>query len=1080
MSDTDLQFFTNENGRELANRFERIFKKTKYFDALVGYFRTSGFFKMYSSLEAVKHIRILVGLNVDKFTIDLIDKAKEEILYREISAKEGFEFLSQNIRKEYEESEETSNVKKGAQKFIDWLLSGKLEIKMYTKRPTHAKVYIMREQDDSPDFGRLITGSSNFSTNGLSGNLEFNVELKDNSDVKFALEKFEELWADGVDVTEAFVDKTTRKPKLPILNEETPYHIYLKTLYEYFKDQLDLEDKKGEQVGQIHIPEGKLKLQYQLDAVEQAYAKLEAYNGVFISDVVGLGKTYISSMLAQKFPIDAWKLIICPPHLIKNWEEVLSEYFVTRYKVESLGKLDSILKEGVEKYKYVFIDEAHRFRNDNTDFYTQLHQICQDKKVILISATPFNNYTADIENQIYLFQSKRNGTINGIKNLEGFFADFKTKLGKLERGSPKYYSQLRQNSETIRERLLREIMIRRTRNDIMSQKRYLEDLKKEGKTFPKVGRPHPLGYVLNRKIDVVYENTLKIIQDKEQFTYSRYKPLTYLDLDPKSKKFTPEEIKLYKQMQTPQENMGGFMKGLLVKRLESSFYAFKQTLSRFAISYENFIKMVQNGTVFIGKKIDVSRLVDDDTDKTLTEYLEREDLMCFKSDQFKTDFMDDLNTDLETLKKLQKMWDDIEDDPKLESFKNYLNTNFSEVLSSVETKKLSKKIIVFTESSETAEYLYSELKNFYKDRIIYYTSEKGRNGRDDIQDSFDQDHIQRQNDKYDFLITTDVLSEGINLHRSNVLINYDLPWNPTRIIQRVGRVNRVGTTHDRIFVFNYFPTSQSNKEVALEDRIVEKLQVFHDILGEDMQYLTDCEVTGSKGLYSILTPDLDNEGDDINPEIEYLNLIRDVRDQNPELFETIKAMPLKSKAGKKGTEEGAISFIKKGELKTFFYSSEKGTEQKVFAEAMKILKTEPDEKAISVGEKYFDFFKQNSEEFDLFLQEENIAKADKPKVMGNDAMALKILKAIANKNFLSDVESLQLKNLIQKIENGELPSNIFKNISTKLGSVSEENLFKKIKEIVPENYMMTSSQRRAKEFDSNKQVILTCYMNNQE
>ncbi|MBW7652351.1 DEAD/DEAH box helicase family protein, partial [Anoxybacillus sp. ST4] len=151
------------------------------------------------------------------------------------------------------------------------------------------------------------------------------------------------------------------------------------------------------------------KLQYQMDAVIQAKKTLEAYGGVFISDVVGLGKTYICAMLAQN--LKGKKLFICPPVLKDYWEEVLFNFEVQGYKVESLGKLDSLLEMGVDQFKYVFIDEAHRFRNQNTENFQKLHQICYNKKVILITATPQNNYSTDIANQIYLFQPKNNSTI---------------------------------------------------------------------------------------------------------------------------------------------------------------------------------------------------------------------------------------------------------------------------------------------------------------------------------------------------------------------------------------------------------------------------------------------------------------------------------------------------------------------------------------------------------------------------------------------------------------------------------------------------------------------------------------------
>ena len=203
MNQTDLKFFTNEPERDLYSRFAAILKSnTQFFDVLVGYFRASGFFKMYEALESVDKIRILVGLNADRFTVKIIDRATNEAKVASISAAEGKDIVSSEVSNEFETTESSAEVEKGVRVFLDWLKSGKLEMRMFTEAPIHAKVYIMRkDQEKVPDsFGSVITGSSNFSAAGLVNNLEFNVELKDYLDVKFALDKFEDLWKQSVDI----------------------------------------------------------------------------------------------------------------------------------------------------------------------------------------------------------------------------------------------------------------------------------------------------------------------------------------------------------------------------------------------------------------------------------------------------------------------------------------------------------------------------------------------------------------------------------------------------------------------------------------------------------------------------------------------------------------------------------------------------------------------------------------------------------------------------------------------------------------------------------------------------------------
>ena len=567
---------------------------TQFFDVLVGYFRTSGFFRLVDAMKTVEHIRILVGLNVDRFTVKIIDRAKDEIKYAAVSANEGKRAVEEEIEHEFEHAEASEAIEKGVRVFIDWLKSGRLEMRMYTAAPIHAKVYIMRKGPvKTPDtYGSVITGSSNFSEAGLINNLEFNVELKDTPDVKFALDRFEALWEKAVDIRETYIDAVEKKTWMR--DDITPYQLYLKTLYEFFKEEINADKENF----QTLLPDGYMRLQYQIDAVMQARQKLEAYNGVFIADVVGLGKTYICAMLANSFNRNAYKLIICPPVLVDYWRSVLQEFDVSRCDVESLGKLDKIIEKGTDKYQYVFVDEAHRFRNSGTDAFTELHQICRGKKVILISATPINNYSSDIENQLYLFQNKQSGTINGIRNLDGFFRNLDSALHKHVKGSPEYFQQLRDNAEIIRDRLLREVMIRRTRSEIANY--YENDLKQQGLTFPKVGKPEPIEYVFDDQTDEAFTET---IEDIKGFKYSRYTTLLYL----KGKK-------KYATLLAGQRNMGGFMKGVLVKRLESSFYAFRKTLQRFIDSYERFIEMYESGTVYVGKIKNLYDLLDSGDD----------------------------------------------------------------------------------------------------------------------------------------------------------------------------------------------------------------------------------------------------------------------------------------------------------------------------------------------------------------------------------------------------------------------------------------------------------------------------------
>lgn len=1050
MPTTDLKFFTNEPERTLYDRFNKILKtNTQYFDVIVGYFRTSGFFRLCDAMKDLDKIRILVGLNVDKTTVDLIEQSGNGTVI--MSQKESKQVLGSQIENEFADSEDSKEVEDGVRCFVEWLKSGKLELRMYTEQPIHAKVYIMRKNPELCDYyGSVITGSSNFSYSGLVNNLEFNVELKDSADVKFALERFEELWAKAVDVSQ--ITQETIQEKTWIKDNITPYELYLKTVFEYFDDEIN-----ADQVAMINelFPEGYMKLQYQIDAIIQAKKILEKYNGVFISDVVGLGKTYICALLAKSLK-NKRRLVICPPVLVDYWESVLKDFDVVA-DVWSLGKLDHILEnpEKLERYDYVFVDEAHRFRNAKTEGYEKLHQICYGKKVVLISATPINNYASDIENQVYLFQAKHNSNIiPNVTNLEGFFSRLRSRLNGLEKGTPEYFEQLRENSEEIRDRLLRHVMVRRTRTEIKEY--YSKDLQEQGLKFPALGNPESIVYAFDEKTEEIFNETVRVIRD---LSYARYKPLFYL-----------KDNKKYAQMLVAQANIGGFMKSILVKRLESSFYAFKMTLSRFIESHQKFVDMFNTGEIYVSKKVDVYDLLDNGDDYKLMQLVESEKVQYFKAEEFKDYFISDIEHDLKRLQYILSRWEEVTVDPKLEEFVKDLAEN--PILK--DTKK-----IVFTESKETASYIGERLKQIYGSRVVVFSGESTNYLKQEIEDSYNPKNKGKNNDKYDILITTDVLAEGINLHRANVLINYDLPWNPTRIMQRVGRINRVGTEFDRIYVFNFFPTSQANAQLPLKDRILEKLQAFHDILGEDFKYLSEDEQVSSHKLYETLTGSLEGEEENVNPELEYLALIRKIRDENIDLFEKIKKLPLKCKSGKNTKHisgDGTISFIRKGALKAFFKTVGAVTQELTFIETMQYVKCDENEPKIPIKEIYFDYLATNKEAFNNKLLQEELETTEGRTVSGNDKKILMYLKALLACRKFTESEEATIEKIKMMLEYGELPQATSKQIVSDLKNVEDPiQIFHVILDAIPAKYFDGRKTKKV-ERKGKKQVILSCYL----
>jgi len=338
------------------------------------------------------------------------------------------------MRSELIEAHDSLAIETGIRKFIDWIRSGKLEVKLYREQNIHAKVYIMTPAQPVLDVnhGYVITGSSNFSYSGLEGNLEFNVLLHEPEEHDYALHCFNELWADAVDVKDVHDTIIATVEKESPFAFFTPFELYLKFLADYFRDYLGDRSKLNIE----NLPQNFKKLQYQEDAVFTAQQMLKTYGGVFLSDVVGLGKTYMSALLALQ--LDGRCLVIASPSLLDenspgSWPRVFRDFCIPGHKCVSIGKLEEVLEQGVEFYKYVFIDESHRFKGDSTQRYELLTRICQNKGVILVSATPYNNTLDDIYSQLKLFQPPRNSTIPGLRNLEAFFDKLRNRIKGLHR-----------------------------------------------------------------------------------------------------------------------------------------------------------------------------------------------------------------------------------------------------------------------------------------------------------------------------------------------------------------------------------------------------------------------------------------------------------------------------------------------------------------------------------------------------------------------------------------------------------------------------------------------------------------------
>lgn len=905
------KFFTNQNENSLLRKFEGVFTNMdsiRHFDALVGYFRSSGYFKVREFLDKIPKIRILVGINVD-LLIKKYQEKGQQFLDNPTETKESF--LADMI-KNIQEAEYNSKTEKGIIQFMQDLTDGKIEMRAHPNKTIHAKVYIFRPttfNEHAPC--EVITGSSNLTDSGLGANpesnYEFNVSLRDYEDVKFASEEFQRLWDESVPILNA--DANTIKTKTYLRDNFTPFELYIKMLIEYFGKRVDYDPYNID----LLLPDRFMRLKYQSDAANHGFAIMMKHNGFILADVVGLGKTIIACMVIKKFIYENGThtkiLVVLPPALETNWKKTTEDFQIkNHFEFITLGSLHKVLDEKNEtfsnpdQFDLVVVDESHKFRNDYTDMYIALQNICKiprrrpselgdsRKKVILISATPLNNRPQDIENQLYLFQDKRNSTLESIRNLQDYFKLINEKYKMLASEKVLNIDKLKQLFQKLRDDVIEQLVIRRTRSDIENNTEYLEDMENQGISFPKVGDPTPIYYELEGDLSELFFETVSLItgldedgNEVEGLGYFRYRAIEYL--------LREEDKNIYGSVESISVRLSAIMKTLLVKRLESSFYAFTQSLGRLQKANDHMIEMFQNDRIFIAPDFDINKLLEEGNSYDQIEAKLNEkggNNRQFAQDAFQSEFISYLKDDKKKIDALVTRWNKITKDPKLIEFATQIENEFLNP-----NKNHSGKLVVFTESKETAEKLSEQLRSFSNHKVLTVSSENRETIQNTLRDNFDANFEEEKwKNDYNIIITTEVLAEGINLHRSNVIVNYDVPWNSTRLMQRIGRVNRIGSRADRIYVYNFYPSAHGDAQINLVNNALRKLQAFHTAFGEDNKIFSLLEEKGEGALF----------GNKIKKEINevetYLTELREFKKNYPARYADIKRIPNKARCGR--------------------------------------------------------------------------------------------------------------------------------------------------------------------------------------
>jgi HKD family nuclease/superfamily II DNA or RNA helicase len=913
-------------------------------DIAVGYFFVSGFNAVAPQITRLDKVRLLVG-RTDRATLEEVAAAVQQA--EALTARLAGEATVRRSKKAEVAARSVDEVAKGVagmsqtkdsecdvKALRDFIGSGHLEIRTYPKARLHAKAYLCWYPGHAEP-GAAIVGSSNFTLAGFTGNTELNVRVTGDAEMAELKRWFDELWDDSVDITDDIAVELDRSWALA---ETPPYHVYLKALYEIYKDQLLTPEIEPRPRGGPELAD------FQLDAVARGLRMIDLYGGCFIGDVVGLGKTYIGAELLRQLAYTerGKPLIICPAGLIPMWERI-SELFNLGAEVISMSNIapppglafdeedeayyeEPIRGRGInleEEYPNrgpVLVDEAHNFRNNDTRRYRAIsHYLASgEHKVVLLSATPQNLGPKDIYQQLRLFLDDMEHGLNiEPLRLEDYFNavqhwyDYKLeqenwkqdytrwqadqkKPGVMRAAPPEAPKAPTLPLATIEE-VLNPTFIRRRRKDI--KELYGDDVYVSGK---KVNFIDPALDNLPYRLDSVYAKAGSF--DDLQHRIAQHQGARYLAVDYilPAKRNDPA----YRDLLRARNRVAALMRHLLFKRLESSVAAFRSTLETLIRSNRNFRASLDEGFVPIGKTAtrllsgeafdpeDLMAILASEEEKRLEAGAKRAKLVHPVSDFRVDDWKAALDADFDVLEDVRKRIEPItpEDDDKLQALKVFL----------AQPDVAENKLIIFSEAETTIDYLQEQLSPGGVNDSIAVASGSTRDSLQTIVKRFSPKSNLKEKEKMPgppvrVLLATDIVSEGQNLQDANRVLNYDLHWNPVRLIQRFGRVDRIGTEHTDIYLHNMWPDLAVDAELDLTERLLKRIQAFHYFIGLDSQLLSNTEQLNPNAMYRIYAEKKLAEDDDVLDEVASfqrgINLLQKLEKDDPELWETIINLP---------------------------------------------------------------------------------------------------------------------------------------------------------------------------------------------
>jgi len=895
----------NFSPNTLLATLQELLQQTNSWDIATGTFDIGSLLALDELWQPVKPIRLLMGDETTRRT------RKELINFANQQADDGIEAAKE---------EDDFSTLTGLEAIREALKTKQIQARIYTRARFHAKAHILNGKDEVIDHG--LIGSSNFTRPGLMENVELNLLTSDAAQIASLKEWFERLWKDAEAVSPELLKVIDRH-----LRAFTPFEVWAKALYEYFSGR-ELPVTDWEQKESVIFP---ILSGYQQEAYRQARHIVQRWDGSFICDSTGLGKTYIGLMLLEYHLAQGDRILLIVPKSAREsvWKRDIERYLYPRYRIAceehlkihnqtDFGREGTVPKERLEYYRDYFpvilVDEAHHFRTPWAHRSKTLQMLVNGgapKTIYFITATPINNSVLDLYHLVnYIARGQHNYFSSlGIHNLRRHFKQLEDNLDTLVRsnGSADLQTAV-QDADIMRtDGLLKAIVIQRSRNYAKETER------RSGRDvlFPEREKPKVIPYSLRKVYAHLYDD-LKTAFDRDDplLSLAIYNPDAF-----RKEKVTPEILNRNRQVI-------GLIRILLLKRLESSYAAFEASLEDLLRRMAAFVSQYapqrwdqwQEDHVELWETLQEhiqQRTAEGEAGTEVEEGNEFDDIEVrglenpedYQADKLLHKVQQDMDVLATLLDGLHEHLSPTTDD-KLNNLAHVLHRD----------PRLKKgKVVIFTEFRDTARYLKKELSNNHGFADMEEMDSTCKVNREEVIKRFAphynctlEELPQYTNRQIRILVSTDVLSEGLNLQDASLIINYDLHWNPVRLMQRIGRVDRrldpeIETLLGRkqpveVYVYNFLPPGELEDLLHLSRRVTGKLLRISKTLGIEAPLLTPDDEWEALKLFNEKY-----EGRQSIEERLHLKL-EQIRTDYPELWEELSSLPRRIFTGKRGKD----------------------------------------------------------------------------------------------------------------------------------------------------------------------------------